>query len=453
MKLKIFIVSLLIIVLSNAKSQDLGDPNCDSLLLVSSWFNDSVKIYDGCDGEFIRDLDSQSLIDGPQSIFEDKNGDVIVVSEQNHKLIRFPRQTLTDGLVVSGDDPNTSNTEPYLIRNPLAAVIDENQNLILGGYSQNEIIKVDMDTWQRTSTVLPISTQFIRGLDIGMTIGPDGFLYVPGYDSDNIVKINLNTLAVTEVVASGSSGLNAPRAIAFHNNQMFVTGQLNHAILRFDMNGNYIDNLATISQPTGMTRDGDDHVLVPSQSLNNVYRVNLNTGVKETIITNGSSGLDGTTFAYRLFKRPEQQSREANHHWLIGVGEIVDNTINVETFSTTRGGFFGKDFNTDEISIIDWGSLTIEFTGCNTASMSYQSIKQDDGLEFGNGGYKLVRLAANKAVQCCLEEGFDNIDTKGWMSGTMFGGESRSGEGFLLDVLTDNNVIVTWYTYLPLSVN
>ncbi len=452
MKLKIFVVSFIIILLSNAKSQDLGDPDCDSLLLVSSWFNDSVKIFGGCDGEYIRDLDSQSLLDGPQSIFEDKNGDVIVISEQNHKLVRFPRETLSNGVVVSGDDPNTTTVEPFLIANPLAAVIDENQDLILGGYSQNEIIKVDMDTWQRISTVLPISTQFIQGLDIGMAIGPDGFLYVPGYDSDNIIKINLETLAVTEVVESGESGLNAPRAIAFYNNQMFVTGQFNNAIRRYDLSGSYIDNLTSIAQPTGMTMDGENHVLVPSQQLNNVYRVNLDTGVKETIVANGSGGLNGTTFAYRLIKKSEQVSKTANHHWLIGVGEIVDNTINVETFSSTRGGFFGKNFNTDEISTIDWGSLTIEFTSCNTASMSYQSLEQDDGLEFGNGGYDLVRLAANKAVQCCLEEGFDNIVKKGWMSGTMFGGESRSGEGFLLDVLTDNQVIVTWYTYLPLNI-
>ena len=218
------------------------------------------------------------------------------------------------------------------------------------------------------------------------------------------------------------------------------------------MSGNYIDNLTSISQPTGMTRDGDDHVLVPSQQLNNVYRVNLNTGVKETIITNGSSGLNGTTFAYRLMKRSEPVTSEVNHQWLIGVGEIVDNKITVETFSSTRGGYFGEDFNIDEISAIDWGSLTIEFTGCNDASMSYQSNVQDDGYEFGNGGYNLVRLAENKAVQCCLDKGFESVKTKGWMSGTFFGGESRSGEGFLIDVLSDSLVIVTMYTYLPLRV-
>ena len=449
MKLKIYFVIFIILILSNAKSQDLGDPNCDSLLLVSSWFNDSVKIYDGCNGDFIKDLDTQCLIDGPQSIFEDKNGDVIVVSEKNNKLIKYPRQTLSGGIVVSGDDSTTSNVEPYLLRNPLAAIIDENQNLILGSYSQNEIIKVNTDTWQRISTILPRSSQYLRGLDVSMTMGPDGFLYLSGFDSDNIIKINLDTLAVTEVVASGVGGLNGPRSIVFHNNQMFVTSQLNHAILRFDMNGNYINNLTSISQPTTMTKDGDNHVLVPSQQLNNIYRVNLNTGVKETLITNEPSGLNGATFVYRLMKTSEQPETIANHHWLIGVGEIVDNRIDVETFSTTRGGVFGESFNPDEVSVVDWGSLIIEFTGCNTATMSYQSLNQEDGLIFGNGGYDLVRLAINKAVQSCLEVGFENIESKDWMSGTMYGGESRSGEGFLLDVLSDSQVIVTWYTYLP----
>ena len=46
----------LIITTHFAPAQEMGNPNCDSLLLVSSWSRDNVKIYDGCDGSYVRDL-------------------------------------------------------------------------------------------------------------------------------------------------------------------------------------------------------------------------------------------------------------------------------------------------------------------------------------------------------------------------------------------------------------
>ncbi|MBL4659746.1 MAG: hypothetical protein JKY19_05275 [Alcanivoracaceae bacterium] len=448
------LIVMLIVIPFGVKSQELGNPNCDSLLLVSSWFSDNVKIYDGCDGTFIRDLDSQSVLDGPQAIFVDKNKDVIVVSEQNHKLVKFDRQTLSQATVVLGDDPTTSVVEPHLVENPLAVAFDSQQNIILGGFSENEIVKINPDNWQQIQTILPVSTQFIRGLDIGISIGPDGQLYVPGFDSNNIIKINLSTLAVTEVVSAGAGGLDAPRSIVFHNNQMYVTGWRNNAILRYDSNGNFMGNFVSVNRPTGMTKDGDNYVLVASDrtQANSVIRINLNNGSKETVVSVGAGNLNGATFVLRLDKQadvPAEPDAAANQHWVIGVGEISGNNIEVKNLSTTRGGAFGADFNADEITTVDWGSLSLEFIGCNQAIMSYQSFVQVDDLEFGNGGYDLFRLVNNSAVQQCFDEGFENIMSKGWMSGTWFGGASRSGEGFLLDVLDDSSVVVTMYSYLP----
>ena len=448
MNIKTLLIGISILSLSNVESQDLGNPNCDSLLLVSSWFSDNVKIYDGCDGTFIRNLDSERLLDGPQSIFEDKNGDVIIVSEQNHKLVKFDRQSLSQGRVVSGDNPNTTQTEPSIIQNPVAAVIDSDQNLILGGFSQNDIVKVNTTNWQNIETILAPSTQHLRGLDIGMVIGPDGQLYVPGFDSNNIIKVNLDTFVTTEVVAS-DDGLNAPRSIIFHNNQMYVTGWRNNNIRRYDMSGNFLDSFASVRRPTGMIKDGNDHILVASDQLNSVVRINLNTGIKETVIDPQTGNLNGATAIYRLNKVMPEPIKPVNQHWLIGVGQIDGNNVVVENLTTTRGGLFGQDFNPDEISTIDWGSLTINFDGCNSANMSYQSLLQADGYEFGDGGYELFRLANNNAVQECLDIGFNQVTNKGWMSGTWFGGASRSGEGFLFDVLNNNQVIVTWYSYLP----
>lgn len=451
-----FTVSLLILAPFLVKSQDLGDPQCDSLLLVSSWQSDNVKIYDGCDASYIRDLDSDGLLDGPQAIFIDKNDDVVVVSEQNHRFVRFDRQSLSQGQVVSGDDPSTDEIEPRLLNNPLAVVIDSHQQLLVGGYSNNNIVRVNPDNYAVEQTILDASTQHIRGLDIGMAIGPDGQLYVPGFDSDNIIKVNLNTLAVTEVVAQGDGGLDAPRAILFHNDFMYVTAWRTGAILRYDMNGNFVDRLATIRSPTGMISDGNGFALVASDrpQINKVVRVNLNNGDQNDVIAAGAAGnLNGATYVFRLPKKQHNEVKMARHHWMIGVGEITDKRIVVDNFSTTRGGAFGNDFDTDAIDVSDWGRLNLEFVGCNQAVMSYESFVQDDGLMFGDGGYDVFRLASNAAVIKCLEQGFENVEGKSWMSGTLFGGPMRSGEGFLLDVLDDDRVIVTWYTYLPVTMN
>ncbi len=447
------IISPLILAPLLVKSQDLGDPNCDSLLLVSSWQSDNVKIYDGChNNDYIRDLDSDGLLDGPQAIFIDQNDDVVIVSEQNHRFVRFDRQTLSQGTVVSGDDPGTDQIEPRLLNNPLAVVTDSAGHLLVGGYSNNNIVKVSADNYQIVQTVLTASTQHLRGLDIGMAIGPDGQLYVPGFDSDNIIKVNLDTLAVSEVVANGVGGLNAPRAILFHQNFMYVTAWRTGAVLRYDLNGIFVDRFATIRSPTGIISDGNGFALVASDrpQVNKVVRLNLSNGNQEDVIAPGATGnLNGATYVFRLPKKAPQSVKMARHHWMVGVGEIADNTVVVDNFSTTRGGAFGNDFDTDAIDVSDWGRLNLEFVGCNQAMMSYESFIQDDGLVFGDGGYDVFRLASNAAVKSCLEQGFDQVEDKSWMSGTLFGGPNRSGEGFLLDVLDDQRVIVTWYTYLP----
>jgi hypothetical protein len=431
-------------------SQDLGNSNCDSLLLVSGWRSDNVHIHDGCDGSFIRNLAITGLMDGPQAIFETPDNDIVVVSESNHKLIQFDRQTLSQATVVSGDDPTTIEIEPSLLQNPISALLDDNNDLLLSSYSSNKLIKVDTGTWQQIQEILPATTQHINGADIGNAYGPDGQLYIPGFNSDNIIKVNLSNFTVTEVVSSGGGGLNAPRAIVFKDDFMFVSSEQSNEILKYDSQGNFIESFLSISRPVGMIKDGENHMLVIGSS-SRLYRINLNDASQELIIPAGTGDVQGATFVYRIQKLGVQTSTVANQHWMIGVGEIVDNSIHVSTLTTTRNGDFGVDFNPDNVVRQDWGSLNINFTDCSHGDMDYDSFQQADDYEFGSGGYEVQKLAANLAGQECLDLGMENTTSKLWMSGTWYGGASRSGEGFLIDVLSDTSAVVTWYTYLPLS--
>lgn len=283
-----------------SNTPNLGDKNCDSLLLVSSWKRNNVKIYDGCNGDFIRDLDSQKLIDGPLGILQAPDGDVLVVSETNGRLLKFDYQTLSKGQVIMGDDPTTTTLENNFIKNPVGAVIDGDGFMYAASYGTNEVVKINTRSWRIVEQMLAADNGLIKGIDVGMIISDDGHLYLPGYDSDNIIKLNLADKTVTTLVQPGTEGLDAPRSILLRKQEMIVTAERSSKIMVFDLEGNFKHVLIDIVRPTGLKKDGDSHFIVNTS--NAVYRV-LNDGSDfEKIVQSGSGDLAGGTFVYRLFK-------------------------------------------------------------------------------------------------------------------------------------------------------
>jgi len=438
------LVLIMIITTPSIQAQDLGDPNCDSLLLVSGWFSNSVKIYDGCSGEYVRNLAENGVLSGPQSIFEDQNGDVVVVSESSHELIKFDRGTLSN--------PSTV-ISPGLMKNPITVVKKDNQTIYLGGYSNNEVVEVNTQTWQKVKTILPANNGQVSGIDIGMAMGPDGMLYIPGYGSHNIIRLNPNTGASSVFVASGDQGLDRPRSILFVNNMMLVSAWGNKAILQYNLQGQFqrvvVSNLTGVA---GMVQDGPGHILVTSDNFNTVQRYDLSDFSNETIIKGGKSGLKGATFVYRLEKQSTiKEVSNMRQAWVTGVGDITGKQILVTEFAATLGGAFGDDFNPNEIEPVLWGEILIDFTNCHQAEMVYASNLSIGGSAFGADGYTINRMAMNPGGLACEASGFQNVNNTQWIAGSFFGGSERNGEGFNIDVLEDNRAIVTWYTYLPIK--
>jgi outer membrane protein assembly factor BamB len=432
---------VIIITSTFVDAQEIGNPNCDSLLLVSSWFNDNVKIYDGCDGEYIKNLDESGSLKGPQAIFQNTAGDVIVLSESNHRLVKFDQATLSQATTV---------VAPGLINNPITMVKNGENKIFIGSYSSNEIIELNTDTWQKTRTILPANNGSIRGIDIGMAQGPDGQLYIPGYNSDNVIKVNPNTGAPSQFISSGSGGLDRPRAVLFLPNQVLITAWGNQAIYSYSLTGQFQSEVVSgLMGVAGMTQDGPDHILVTSDALNTVRRYRLSDFSFETIVPIRSGELAGATFVYRLQKsRTTVELTGLQQAFLTGLGNIEDNELLVNAF-TTVGGAFGNDFNPTNISFVQWGSILLEFTGCHTALMSYNSDSSVNGVPFGSGSYPVERLAMNPNGQLCENEGFEQMTDSAYMNGTFYGGETRNGEGFTIDYLNTNQAIVTWFTYLP----
>jgi len=378
-------------------AQNLGDENCDSLLLVSSWTRNNVKIYDGCSGEYIRNLDNQGLIDGPLGILEAPDGDVLVISENNGRMLKFDRETLTTGSVLLG--PGSDND---YIPNPISAVIDKQGMMYATSFTQNNVVKIDTKTWQITDTILPADNSLLDGIDVGIVI-EDGSLYLPGWKSDNIVKVDLTTKQATEVVKRGEGGLNQPRSILFNQNDMLVSSEKSNSILIFNKsNGSYQSKLATVFRPSGMINDGDGYYLVTA--VNSVYRNAIDGSSSVQVIQPAAGSLAGATFVYRLSK----VGMDSDNDGLTNADEVV----------------YGTDINnpdTDSDSLSDGDEVHTYLT--NPLVADTDSDGMPDNYETTHQLDPLV----NDSAEDKDEDGLSNINEM--LAGTNPNNKDTDGDG------------------------
>ena len=73
--------------------------------------------------------------------------------------------------------------------------------------------------------------------------------------------------------------------------------------------------------------------------------------------------------------------------WLYGVGPVIGDTALVD-LSITEGTGFGTNFNADDVNVTPWGQLSIAFTSCGTAEVSFNSLDST----FGSGNMSVQRL-------------------------------------------------------------
>jgi hypothetical protein len=83
--------------------------------------------------------------------------------------------------------------------------------------------------------------------------------------------------------------------------------------------------------------------------------------------------------------------------WMIGSTSISDNSTRVTVpVQTANGAEFGAAFLSNDINTINWGTLTFEFSSCDTGTMQYKS----DLPEFSSGSLSLTRLTNTKGLVC-----------------------------------------------------
>ena len=84
--------------------------------------------------------------------------------------------------------------------------------------------------------------------------------------------------------------------------------------------------------------------------------------------------------------------------WLLGLGSVVDNRIEAQVYHA-NGMRFG-DWQPSDLTLQEWGSLTISFDSCVEAELEYSGTLVFEGQNFGSGNMPLERLAYTEGVTC-----------------------------------------------------
>ena len=90
-------------------------------------------------------------------------------------------------------------------------------------------------SWSFDRVVLPAAAGVLE--PCGLALAPDGRLSVSGCASDDVVQVDLATLAVTPLVAPGAAGIAAPKDLAWSGSTLLVASAIANAVIYFDALG------------------------------------------------------------------------------------------------------------------------------------------------------------------------------------------------------------------------
>ena len=122
----------------------------------------------------------------------------------------------------------------------------------------------------------------------------------------------------------------------------------------------------------------------------------------------------------------------ARQAWILGTGTLSEDTISIVDAYKVRGPVFGEAFDKDDAELETWGDITITFSDADNALVEYSGND-------GTGTTDVVRLT-NVALS-----GAPGV-LPGTMSGAWYNPET-SGQGWFVEVLSNTQALVYWFTY------
>ena len=134
---------------------------------------------------------------------------------------------------------------------------------------------------------------------------------------------------------------------------------------------------------------------------------------------------------------------EGEQDWYIAVGDIRGNRILFPELIQASGGIFGPDFDPEMVTRTIVGSASFIFSGCDTGAMDWLIDK--DGNDRRHGRMNLLRLSRVMGIDCGNQSLPPDLD-EGRLSGSWYD-PAHSGEGYVLEILTDERVLVYWFSF------
>lgn len=405
---------------------------CAEHLFVSGYFSNNVAIFDACTGQFLRQLDTAGRIRGAQAVrLNPVDGLIYVVSEGNDQIQRYrhaPGYPFVDvfAQLSSGADPT-------------GIAFSSDGRVFVASYGGGSVLELDRVSGRFIGAPLPAGSG-LGGADNGMMVSAAGLLYVPGYDTDNVARVNPATGEVlAQFVPPRTAGLRETRGIVDEGATILVGGEGSGGIYRFNAgSGAFVGTLVTgLSRPTGLTLASDGSLLVLAG--NRVTRYDRSNGSELGVLAQPSEGgISGGTFLALIPARASAGSMPigsgftgawvdtgatgklgmglevladntlvalvytfapaGGQAWIGGVGPIVDGDHATITMSMINGpgGRFGPDFDPAQVQNSTWGTLTLRFSDCNHGLLEWESSAPG----YGSGSMTIERLTLPAGLSC-----------------------------------------------------
>ncbi|MBL8297804.1 MAG: hypothetical protein JNN30_05580 [Rhodanobacteraceae bacterium] len=421
---------------------------CDNFRVLVSGYFSNVHIYDACTGQFQRNLDDTGRIQGAQAVKLGPDGRLWVVSEEAGTILRYDFDTFNYIDTFARLEPNWDAT---------GLTFDDTGGVYVSSYSTGALRRYNVQTG--VAEAVPVAgASVLAGPDNGMLTGPDDNIYVPGYDSHNVVRYDPDTQQYSQFVPPRDNGLRAARGLLLNvaEDRLYVSGERSNQILRYRFPEGGLDKVvnSSITSPTGMAWDFDGNLLVAGNGRlgSGVIKIDPETGEEKSLfIPLNSGGLSGPTYIAMIprrsvFEEPNPATL-GSQYWLTALGRLNGSSVELEA-NTALGTYFGEDFDPAEVNKPRWGKIRLEFTSCTEAQLRWESTG-DNSARFGDGGYRIERMLITPATVDCRRTGIAGAPNTNWVQGAWYGGPSRDGEGFMLDTDGNGLVFLTWFTYRP----
>ncbi|MEN1729746.1 MAG: hypothetical protein AAGJ52_15025, partial [Pseudomonadota bacterium] len=124
--------------------------------------------------------------------------------------------------------------------------------------------------------------------------------------------------------------------------------------------------------------------------------------------------------------------------WMLGTGSLLNGQVIAADMVITEGASYGPLFDPEDVVLIPFGTVSINFIDCNTAAVAMTSVVD---------GYEPVLLPMERLVPINCAGGLPD-PANARRTGNWFD-QNRGGEGFQLTVEGNNGLhILTFYTYI-----